>query len=189
MERIADIDMDELNSLIAAEQASANSEMWGDHDLNERIDQDGFETENPDGILADRRTRPVITYYQSDNGSWQPSRLKQFDHVQLVGAIAVVVAMPARNRQSFLAYRQEYYGASLVTIESSTITDRAPVNEGEEPMPINAPLPVPPAEGDVTITTTIAAHQQAATLTTTINEEGIHTDITPADPSPEGGTS
>ena len=183
MERIEGIDQEELDSLIAAEQASANSEMWGDHDLNDRIDADGFETQNPDGILADRRTRPVITYYRSDDQSWQPSRLKQYDHVQIVGAIEVVVAMPARGRESFLAYRQEYYGASLVTLESSTITDRAPVNEGEEAMPINAPLPgEPPPEGDVTITTTIASGQNAATLTTTIDDDGIHTDV-------EGGSS
>lgn len=178
MERIPDVNQAELDELIAQQQASANSEIWGDHDLNDRIDAQGFETTNPDGtILADRRTRPVITYYLSDNNSWQPSRLKQYDHVQLLGAIPVVVAMPARGRQSFLGYAPEWYGAQLMTLEASTITDRAPVNEDEEPMPINAPLPAPPPEGAVTITTTIAASQHAATLTTTIDDDGIHTDV------------
>ena len=134
MERIPDVNQAELDELIAQQQASANSEIWGDHDLNDRIDAQGFETQNPDGILADRRTRPVITYYQSDNQSWQPSRLKQYDHVKLLGAIPVVVAMPARGRGSFLGYAPEWYGAQLMTLEASTITDRAPLDpEHAEP--------------------------------------------------------
>lgn len=178
MERIPDVNQAELDQLIATEQANAQSDLWGDDDLTDKIDAQGFDTQNPLGIFVDRRIRANVAYFQAPNGSWQPTVLKQYDHVMLLGIAPVVVAMPARGRQCFLAYAPEYYGQQLVTLEWQSITDRAPVNEAEQPMPINV-LPPPqselPPEGTVTIATTIASHDDSATLTTTINDAGIHT--------------
>lgn len=179
MDRIPDVNQEELDGLIATETAYANSAMWGDNDLNEKIDEQGFPTENPAGILVDRRTRPNVAYYLADNGSWQPGRLKYNDHVEIVGAFKGVVAMAARNREWFLIYAPDVYGTNLVAIDTHSVTDRAPADEGEEPMPINAPLPAPepPPEGTVLITTTLTSHDQTATITTTIDGEGIHTEV------------
>lgn len=184
MERIPGVDMVELDQLIATEQANAQSELWGDDDLTDKIDAQGFETQNPLGIFVDRRIRANVAYFQAPDGSWQPTVLKQYDHVMLLGIAPVVVAMPARGRGCFLAYAPEYYGQQLVTLEWQSITDRAPADENEAPMPINVlpPSSEPPPEGTVTITTTIASHDDSATLTTTIDDAGIHT-------TDEGGSS
>lgn len=188
MERIENVNEEELNTLIEKEQANAQSEMWGDGDLTARIDAQGFETTNPTGILCDRRMREVIAYYQDPSSAWLPTRLKANDHVMLIGAVAAVVAMPARGRDSILVYAPETYGPQLVTITSSSVTDRAPLDPEEDPMPINAPWPLTAPEGDVTITTTIASQEHGATLTTTIDEEGIHTHVSATDPPPEEPT-
>jgi hypothetical protein len=150
MDRIADVDMVELDALIATELANAQSAQWGDGDLTARIDDDGFDTSNPDeGTLADPRTRAVVAYYAADNGSWQPTRLKVYDHVMMLGIAPCVVAGPARGREYFLAYAPEYYGAQLVTLKWDIVTDRAPEDPEEEPMPIDEPPPgEPPPAGD-----------------------------------------
>jgi hypothetical protein len=142
MDRIPDVDQVELDALIAQEMANATSAEWGDSDLTEQIDVYGFPTVNPRGVYCDRRTRAHIAYYHAEDGSFQPSRLKQYDHVAMGSPEAVaVVAMPARGRQYFLAYAPAYYGAQLVTLPWTLVSDRAPVNPAEEPMPINVPPP------------------------------------------------
>jgi hypothetical protein len=145
MDRIEGVDQAELDALIAAEMEAATHPEYGDHDLTELINAAGFPTSNPRGVYADRRTRGHIAYYLADDGSWQETRLKQFDHIEMSPGAYAVVAMPARGRQYFLAYAPEYYGAQLVTLPWSLVTDRAPVIEGEAPMPLDEPLPEPPA--------------------------------------------
>lgn len=175
MERIPDVNMEELNDLIATEQANAQSALWGDDDLTARIDAQGFDTENPLGTYADKRMRSVVAYFSAPDGSWQPTALKQYDHVMMLGIAPCVVAMPARGRDYFLGYAPIYYGAQLMTLKWDIITDRAPEDAEEDPMPINALPPTPPEtpeEGEVRIT--IASH--AASVTATIDDEGtIHT--------------
>lgn len=151
MDRIADVNMIELDELIAREQTNAQSAMWGDHDLTARIDAQGFDTENPLGTLADKRMRTVVAYYAAPNGSWQPTLLKQYDHVMMLGIAPCVVAMPARGREFFLGYAPEYYGPTLVTLKWDIITDRAPDNPQEPAMPINvapAQQQQPPCDDD-----------------------------------------
>jgi hypothetical protein len=138
MDRIPDVDQSELNDLIAREQAKAQSAMWGDNDLTARIDGQGFDTNNPIWSFADKRSRAVIAYhYVSAEGCWKPTRLKQFDHVMLIGFAPCVVAMPARGREYFLGYAPEYYGAQLVPLKWDTVTDRAPNDLLEPSLPIN----------------------------------------------------
>lgn len=180
MDRIEDVNTEELDSLVAAQMAEANSAMWGDWDLNEKIDEEGYPTENPTGLYVDRRTRPNVSYYfDTPTGRWLPSRLKANDHVQMLGAFVGVVAMASRDRRFFLIYAPDIYGPLLVPLDAAGVTDRAPLDPEEEAMPINAPPPAPepPPEGTVTITTTLASHDHAATITTTIDDEGIHTEV------------
>ena len=147
MDRLEDVNQEELDALIATEMSYAQSAMWGDHDLNDKIDAQGFPTENPSGLLVDRRTRPNVAYYVEANGSWQPTRLKYNDHVTVLGAMKGVVAMAARSRDFFLFYSPEFYGASLVALEAKSITDRAPADPEEPPMPVIGPFSVPAGNG------------------------------------------
>jgi hypothetical protein len=140
MDRIEDVNRQELDALIAAEMEAATHPEYGDHDLTEQIDVLGMPTTNPRGTYCDRRTRAHIAYYPAEDGSWQPTRLKTYDHVAMGSPDAVaVVAMPARGRQYFLAYAPEHYGAQLVTLPWPIVSDRAPVIPDEEPMPLNVP--------------------------------------------------
>lgn len=142
MDRIEDVNQEELDSLVAAQMAEANSAMWGDWDLNEKIDAEGYPTENPDGLFVDRRTRPQIAYYvDTPTGRWLPSRLKVDDHVQMLGAFVGVVAMASRDRRFFLIYAPDIYGPLLVPLDISGVTDRAPADAQEPAMPIIGPFP------------------------------------------------
>lgn len=138
MKRFADIDHTKLQALVDAETAQAQSEVWGDGDLTARIDDDGYPTNNPRGTLCDHRAREVVCYFATAAGTWQPTRLKRGDHVLVLGVLRVVVAMPARNRQRFLAYAPDVFGDdALRPIEWSAVTDRAPADPTESPMPLD----------------------------------------------------
>jgi len=136
VERMA-IDQTELDDLIAREIAEAQSAMWGDHDLGDRIDANGYETDNPSGTLADRRTRAVVAYHcQLPEGTWCPTRLRRQDQVMLIGAVQCVVAMPARGREYFLGYAPAHYGPRLVRFKWDLVTARMPSDPGDPGMPI-----------------------------------------------------
>lgn len=131
------IDQTELDDLIAREIAEAQSAMWGDHDLNDRIDANGYETDNPQGTLADRRTRAVVAYHCAlPEGTWCPTRLRRQDQVMLIGAVQCVVAMPARGREYFFGYAPAHYGARLVRFKWDLVTARLPSDPGDPGMPI-----------------------------------------------------
>ena len=144
MDRIENVNQEELDSLVAAQMAEANSAMWGDWDLNEKIDDQGYPTENPAGLFVDRRTRPHVSYFLDPaTGRWHPSRLKVNDHVQMLGAFVGVVAMASRDRTFLLLYAPDIYGPYLVPLDVAGVTDRAPADPEEEPMPVVGPLVVP----------------------------------------------
>jgi len=131
------IDQTELDDLIAREIAEAQSVMWGDHDLGDRIDANGYETDNPQGTLADRRTRAVVAYHCAlPEGTWCPTRLRRQDQVILIGAVQCVVAMPARGREYFLGYAPAHYGPRLVRFKWDLVTARLPSDPGDPGMPI-----------------------------------------------------
>jgi len=132
-----ELDPAELHELIVREIAEAESALWGDYDLAARIDAHGYETGNPNGLLADRRTRAEVAYYYAlPDGVWLPTRLRRYDQVMLIGVVPCVVAMPARGREYFLAYAPAHYGQRLVRLRWDLITARAPYDPQEPGMPL-----------------------------------------------------
>lgn len=104
--------------------------------LTDRIDQDGLPTEDPSGLLVDRRDREHVAYYQTAEGAWKPLLLKRGDHVICAGLPLVVVG-PGSHRTVFSGMYAPWLGDNFVLpIEASYITDRAPADPTEDPMPI-----------------------------------------------------
>jgi hypothetical protein len=139
MDRMPDIDEDEVESL--RQERIADTVAGGDDDLDARIDANGIPTEDASGILVDRKDREEIAYYEDTDGSWKPYLVKQDDDVMIADSFSVRVLGPARDRRYFAAYKPEWFGRSIIPIEASAITDRAPLDSGETPMPIR---PTPP---------------------------------------------
>lgn len=111
-----------------------NAPTW-DADLNERIDAEGNPTTDTSGLLVDRCDRSVVAYYQDAQGRWKPSALKAGDDVICAG-MPLRVAGPARGRGYFSGYYEPWFGDAVVPIEAAYVTERAPADSGETPMPI-----------------------------------------------------
>lgn len=141
MERIPDID----EALVEAHRQArlADTANGGDDDLNARIDENGFDTADESGLLVDRKDREHVAYYQKPDGSWHPTLLKENDDVMIGGAFPVRVIGAARNRSFFAAHYPPFFGNDVVPINVEGVTDRAPADPNEPPMPV---IPAPPEE-------------------------------------------
>ncbi len=80
--------------------------------------------------------------YQDANGDWQPTRLRQGDHVRTNDDLEGEVVCPGVGRTQFLLYHRGFRGWTCQTFDVSAVVDRAPVdtNEPGDPMPV---IPVP----------------------------------------------
>lgn len=106
-----------------------------DDDLTDRIDETGALTTDPNGIALDHRNRPVIAYYQDANGLWKPANIKQGDHVICLG-MPMEVSGAASGRGTFFGYYDSWFGDMQIPLDISWITERAPLDPNETPMPI-----------------------------------------------------
>lgn len=122
----------------------------------------------------DRRNR---AYVLGPKGRVQPD-----DDVK-IGDEPIRVICAAPSEEWFYGLSQTPWGLLDVPYNGRDINDRAPLDPLEVPLPIfidDEPEPTePPPEGTVVITTQVASHDHAATMTTTIDDEGIHTSMEP----------
>lgn len=143
MERLTDIDQEAMEILGAKIIADAIY----DEDLLARIDDDGFDIWDPEvegGLYVDRCDRPHLAYYQAADGRWVPSSIKINDDVMLWGCIPARVCGPACNRTYFSVYNQNWFGNMTLPVEITAVSDRAPADPEEEPMPLYNPVYPPP---------------------------------------------
>jgi hypothetical protein len=90
-------------------------------------------------LIDDRRDivdRDVVAYYEDDNGQWQPSPLKVGDDVVIAGQNAGRVVGPAAGRGWFTMVEPSEWGPTVGTYMLLSVTDRAPLDENETPMPL-----------------------------------------------------
>lgn len=87
----------------------------------------------------DRGDREAVAYYESGT-DWTPSVLKRDDDVMVQGEARRVVG-PAIGRQYFLAWNTGESGLGVYPLVD--VTDRAPLDPEEEPMPVVPPPEVP----------------------------------------------
>lgn len=104
-----------------------------------------------DGDLdpLDRRMRADVCLYEHVEGeydpgagegtlkvTWLPTALKRDDDLILFDVCPVRVIGPARGRTEFMAYCPAWFGDQPVPFQLAYITDRAPADPNETPMPI-----------------------------------------------------
>ena len=125
-----------------ADLVAGAAERGEDDDLTDRIDQDGWPTTDPSGILADRRDRTVLSYYQHADGRWLPSLIKEGDDISWYGLPLRVVGA-ARQRNCVSCYYAPWFSDAIIPVDISTesVLDRAPLDPNETPMPV---IPVSP---------------------------------------------
>jgi hypothetical protein len=139
MERLdADVDQERVE-FWRVDQVAAARTRGEDDDLTEQVNAQ----------FIDRRDRAVVAYYWDPEaesgqdpelgeiikGAWRPSHLKRDDDV-ICGGIPLRVVGPARDRGFFLGLYPPWFGDSVMACEALSITDRAPANAGEPPMPV-----------------------------------------------------
>lgn len=114
-----------------------------DDPYTDKIDASGFPTDDPSGLMVDRRDRPHVVYYQAPDGSWQPTPLKNNDDVQVyAGAVPPIYARvigPANQRDWFscwVEFSAEPYDKMEMYVNVVDVADRAPVDPNETPMPL-----------------------------------------------------
>lgn len=134
MERYSDIDQSVCDAARARLLAES---LAGDSDLTDRIDANGFPTQDPSGILYDRSDRTVISYYPAPDGSFQPTRLKLWDDVD-IGGIPVRIIGAGRSHE-MAAGICPWFGDMILMFEAiPSVRDRAPFDPQETPaMPIS----------------------------------------------------
>jgi hypothetical protein len=139
MERFTNIDQAtqaQIDALRASEVAAASG---GEDDyLTDRIDASGMPTEDPSGLLVDRRTREHVAYYQDESDAWHPTPLKRNDDILCDGGIPMRVVGPARTRGNIMCWcKWDDVGIDeAFIILLSMIVDRAPLDPNETPMPL-----------------------------------------------------
>jgi hypothetical protein len=126
VDRYTDINQTVIESRRAAELAEAAQ------GLDDDLIHDGSEDGLPSNV--DQRTRDVVAYYQDDNGEWHPTELKRDDDIEYQSAIPLRTIGPARERTNYITWCPWIEDALIVYPEY--VTDRAPVDPQETPMPI-----------------------------------------------------
>lgn len=102
-------------------------------ELKQRAD-DGDDDDFTDP--RDRSNRDDVAFYQTGDGEWHPTALKRDDHVRIADVVNGVVVGPARDRRFVAIYNDTVFGDSPVWFEWVVVTDRAPADTSETPMPI-----------------------------------------------------
>jgi len=133
MERLTEADLEGNVDRLVTELIEGSP--VADADMPERIDAEGNITTDESGIFVDHCDRQVVSYYQDRQGRWKPTALKVGDDVICAGIPLRVVA-PARGRGYFSGYYSPWFGETLVPIEARYVTERAPLDPNETPMPI-----------------------------------------------------
>lgn len=96
---------------------------------------------------VDMRSRTDVAWYNLDDGTSAATLLKRDDDVVLCGIPWRVVG-PARDRRFVTLYNQQMCGDMAMTFDVTGVTDRAPLDPEEPPMPIiPEPEPEPPGPG------------------------------------------
>jgi hypothetical protein len=149
MDRFSDADPDERVEFWRTYNLEGATVRGEDDDLTRRIDEDGRDIDPSDtttpGIYVDRRDREHVAYYQAPDGRWLPSRLKRGDDVICCG-LPMRVICPGGDRSVFMGYYAPWFGDDRLPVEVQWVTERAPLDPQEEPMPV-IPTDEPTQEG------------------------------------------
>jgi hypothetical protein len=102
---------------------------------------DASATEDAEKEPLDRRDREHVAYYQDPSTSeWLPTALKRDDDVIWAGVIPSRVVGPAEGREWLQVYHPDL-GDMVYPIHWSYVSDRAPLDTQEAPLPIGPSEP------------------------------------------------
>jgi len=90
---------------------------------------------------VDMRSRTDVAWY-GDGETWAPTLLKRDDDVIMCG-IPFRVVGPSADRKFVTVYNQQMVGDMCLYFDAASVTDRAPFDPEETPMPV-IPEPEPP---------------------------------------------